>query len=557
MASRSPPQKRMRIRVNVIVNDEQLRIPCDGEKTVEWLMREIERRWRVKEQKKLCVLEVRIQEGDIYLCPSDSIEDAIDTSLETLRVVHDTQAAETLSSADGSNDLVCDSSSSNDLRDLRSSSDSSPEQSSMMSSSSSKATTASASSSSSSSSSSTSSSSFSSSSSSSSSSSRTLSGSALPSGKEPEELSDDPFNCQTQLHESAEIGSTEVVTETESAPDTSSSSSSSWDPLRPPSASVDPHSSETELTRLNNLVCELLLRGNGDYSRSQCEEALLLNDADANKALHWLEEEIQRRQLEMRRIEEENERLAMLLLQEEEQYEKQRRDQDELSLTLAQSIQRREDELGGFECQICYDDVSAEHQFVFSRCQHKVCRSCAHQGLLTQINDNEVFPELKCSFCNKPVPDSDLELILEQENYQRFEHLRLMASLVKLGDFKCCLSVGCEDGVFWTDDPEISGRYECRTCRKKFCLRCQDEWHSGVTCVKYQEWRKENGMADNLLEQMIQKGQIKRCPNPKCQTPSQKKEGCNYLVCTQCKQQWCWNCGATHAACSCGANPHK
>jgi hypothetical protein len=89
----------------------------------------------------------------------------------------------------------------------------------------------------------------------------------------------------------------------------------------------------------------------------------------------------------------------MLLLEEEEGLEKQRREQDQLSLSLAQSIQRNEEELTEFECQICYDDVSGEHKFIFSSCQHKVCRTCALQGLRTQIADNEVYPGLKVCLC--------------------------------------------------------------------------------------------------------------------------------------------------------------
>jgi hypothetical protein len=45
---------------------------------------------------------------------------------------------------------------------------------------------------------------------------------------------------------------------------------------------------------------------------------------------------------------------------------------------------------------------------------------------------------------------------------------------------------------------------------------------------------------DTLIEEALRNGTIKRCPN--CQVYTEKISGCNYLECTLCKAQWCWQC---------------
>jgi hypothetical protein len=55
------------------------------------------------------------------------------------------------------------------------------------------------------------------------------------------------------------------------------------------------------------LVNDLFRGSGGRYSRSQCEEALLLSSGDSASAAQSLEEEHQRRQQEQSRVEEESE----------------------------------------------------------------------------------------------------------------------------------------------------------------------------------------------------------------------------------------------------------
>ena len=47
-------------------------------------------------------------------------------------------------------------------------------------------------------------------------------------------------------------------------------------------------------------------------------------------------------------------------------------------------------------------------------------------------------------------------------------------------------------------------------------------------------------VTDPLMQQEIADALIKRCPY--CHGCTGKIDGCNYLECTYCRAQWCWQC---------------
>lgn len=65
-------------------------------------------------------------------------------------------------------------------------------------------------------------------------------------------------------------------------------------------------------------------------------------------------------------------------------------------------------------------------------------------------------------------------------------------------------------------------QWKCDVCTKKWCLKCNDDTHDS-TCEAYQQWKKENGMADDKFQELIDAGLLKLCPH--CGTRTQKTEG--------------------------------
>jgi hypothetical protein len=94
---------------------------------------------------------------------------------------------------------------------------------------------------------------------------------------------------------------------------------------------------------------------------------------------------------------------------------------------------------------------------------------------------------------------------------------------------------------------------KCHGCKKKICLRCNMEDHTGVTCTAYQAWKKANAAGDQSYGELILSGLIKPCPN--CKAPILKNDGCNFMTCSACKSPngMCWETGKPrHGPGNCG-----
>jgi hypothetical protein len=72
------------------------------------------------------------------------------------------------------------------------------------------------------------------------------------------------------------------------------------------------------------------------------------------------------------------------------------------------------------------------------------------------------------------------------------------------------------------DDVDKAWQWKCDVCTKKYCLKCNDDTHDS-TCEAYQQWKKENGMADDKFQELVDTGVLKLCPH--CNIRTQKTEG--------------------------------
>ena len=119
-----------------------------------------------------------------------------------------------------------------------------------------------------------------------------------------------------------------------------------------------------------------------------------------------------------------------------------------------------------------------------------------------------------------------------------------------------------EDDEGGGEKPVDKGRvFDCPSCRKRVCLACSVEEHSGFTCAAFQAWKKENDGGANAFKAMFDKGLLKPCPNPKCRAPIMKNEGCNFMTCGACNdpKRMCWVTGKARygpAGCGGGHNCH-
>lgn len=88
-------------------------------------------------------------------------------------------------------------------------------------------------------------------------------------------------------------------------------------------------------------------------------------------------------------------------------------------------------------------------------------------------------------------------------------------------------------------------KYECIACKTSQCPKCQASWeaHQGLSCVQYKLKQEADKISDEHIMKLLYDGDMQACP--KCNTLTQKSEGCNKMICEVkgCGEFWCWGCG--------------
>jgi E3 ubiquitin-protein ligase RNF14 len=80
----------------------------------------------------------------------------------------------------------------------------------------------------------------------------------------------------------------------------------------------------------------------------------------------------------------------------------------------------------------------------------------------------------------------------------------------------------------------------CEDCNLAFCRVCLRSWHGDlVRCItrnKDEISQEDQASLDYILQNCS--------PCPTCSAPTQKMHGCNHMTCFQCKNHFCYICGA-------------
>ena len=189
-----------------------------------------------------------------------------------------------------------------------------------------------------------------------------------------------------------------------------------------------------------------------------------------------------------------------------------------------------------FECNICFTEEEDFGKMVMiDKCGHYYCLDCMQQYIATNVKDRKL--DIKCpgDKCKKRLKYKDIKMIATPEIFELYDRFMLENTLGKDKKCKFCPKPGCGMAMYSMGDNPLLA---CPKCHLKFCFNCNtDEWHTGVTCKKYQKWLKENGGADSSFEEFIQK-RCKKCP--KCKVNIQKNGGCDHMNCTKCGHHFQW-----------------
>lgn len=195
------------------------------------------------------------------------------------------------------------------------------------------------------------------------------------------------------------------------------------------------------------------------------------------------------------------------------------------------------DDFETFDCAICFESVQSEAEaFRLAGCHHVCCRECAIDLVETAIRAATVL-SLKCPQpqCGCEFPPQQVQTLLSDESWDRFQELAFLAALSKDSSVHWCPRAGCGNAV----SVEPGRRHvECSLCGIVSCVQCGAESHQG-SCKDYATWLADQPSAEGLAA----KWKMERTkPCPKCKAPIERLGGCNHFTCPACDYQFCFLC---------------
>jgi len=185
------------------------------------------------------------------------------------------------------------------------------------------------------------------------------------------------------------------------------------------------------------------------------------------------------------------------------------------------------------ECSVCFETfnyVASEQPHGCNHCfSPNWCKGCV--GLQYQELITSAVVEIYCPCCSQKLSDDELKTVLTTlqrtdllTKYNKFKLFK------QDKNYRSCPKEGC-NGVVTNgsaDQPDL----ECGECHTKFCFY-HELSHGDKPCAGV------HARVD-IRSQIWTRLHTHKCPN--CKERIEKNEGCPNMVCTQCKQTFCWLC---------------
>lgn len=188
-------------------------------------------------------------------------------------------------------------------------------------------------------------------------------------------------------------------------------------------------------------------------------------------------------------------------------------------------------------CPVCLEKVRQSDTYALA-CGHAVCVPCFSRYVA--LHDRQLL--LACpgsADCDQYVPPSAVAELHSAEAHARALQAAFLASGAGR-EFRACPHPDCGYTL-----ERLSTREKSVACRDghEFCFECGAPPHFNLACERAAEWRaivdEEHRSAAWINEF------TKQCPQ--CRTRIQKSEGCNHMVCSHCRYQFCWLCSLSWA----------
>ncbi|CCF55789.1 hypothetical protein KAFR_0A03540 [Kazachstania africana CBS 2517] len=194
-----------------------------------------------------------------------------------------------------------------------------------------------------------------------------------------------------------------------------------------------------------------------------------------------------------------------------------------------------------FECGICCEVKSVE---VFSlECGHEYCIECYRRYIQGRLHSGNI---ITCMGCSVALKNEDIDEIMGYESSNKLMYSSIKSFVSKHHrNYKWCPYTDCKC-IIHLDDTSSLSEYsrlhyspfvKCNALHR-FCFSCGFEIHAPADCDITNAWIKKARKESENLNWVL--SNTKECP--KCSVNIEKDGGCNHMVCSSCKYEFCWIC---------------
>lgn len=184
------------------------------------------------------------------------------------------------------------------------------------------------------------------------------------------------------------------------------------------------------------------------------------------------------------------------------------------------------------QCPICFtSDVPLSRPL----CGHKVCPDCMFEWALTCIRDSAKIPTfIKCpqAGCTRRLT---IQSILDSSSPIQRDQIHEAFTKITLRNesiFIACPVKGCSYIGYYDGPESCTAPFECPVCSYTW----KEEFQSD-------QKRKQKSFKENIYDALSELRVELTCETcPKCRVKIQKMFGCNHMVCSRCKFEFCWRC---------------
>ena len=185
------------------------------------------------------------------------------------------------------------------------------------------------------------------------------------------------------------------------------------------------------------------------------------------------------------------------------------------------------------ECRICYEQIKPENMYALS-CNHYFCLDCWKEHC-EQMNKNGSSQVLcmECG-CKRQLLLFDIINLCGAKTGNMMKERLNDVSVNVSKEFKKCINPKCNLSI-GLDALGLCNVAKCK-CGTRICWKCGEKAHAPLKCSDVIRWNNLIGNESNMWISF----HTKQCP--KCHMRIEKLGGCNHMICSNCKFEFCWMC---------------